>query len=136
MKHNQLGDSDLRVSEICLGTMTWGEQNSEAEAHEQLDYAIAQGINFIDTAEMYPVPPCAETACRTEQYIGTWLKHQPRDNLIVASEIAGPGRRDWLRGGHTAISRENIIEALHGSLARLQTDYLDLYQIHWPDRNV
>ena len=136
MKHNQLGDSDLRVSEICLGTMTWGEQNSEAEAHEQLDYAITQGINFIDTAEMYPVPPCAETACRTEQYIGTWLKHQPRDNLIVASKIAGPGRRDWLRGGHTAISRENIIEALHGSLARLQTDYLDIYQIHWPDRNV
>ncbi|MEX2165038.1 MAG: aldo/keto reductase [Sulfuricaulis sp.] len=113
-----------------------GEQNSEAEAHEQLDYAIAHGINFIDTAEMYPVPPCAETACRAEQYIGTWLKHQPRAKLIVASKIAGPGRRDWLRGGHTAISRENIIEALHGSLARLQTDYLDLYQIHWPDRNV
>lgn len=124
------------MSEICLGTMTWGEQNSESEAHEQLNYAMAQGINFIDTAEMYPVPPRAETACRTEQYIGTWLKHQPRDKLIVASKIAGPGRRDWLRGGRTAISRENIIEALHDSMQRLQTDYLDLYQIHWPDRNV
>ena len=136
MKRKQLGSTDLEVSEICLGTMTWGQQNSEAEAHAQLDYAVANGINFIDTAETYPVPPQAETACRTERYIGTWLKHQTRDKLIVASKIAGPGRRDWLRGGKTALERENIIEAANDSLKRLQTEYLDLYQIHWPDRNV
>lgn len=136
MKYKRLGNTDLQVSEICLGTMTWGQQNSEAEAHAQLDYALAQGINFIDTAETYPVPPQAETACRTERFIGTWLRHQPREKLIVASKIAGPGRRDWLRGGKTELKRENIIEAAHDSLQRLQTDYLDLYQIHWPDRNV
>lgn len=136
MKYKQLGTTDLQVSEVCLGTMTWGQQNTEAEAHAQLDYAVAQGINFIDTAETYPVPPRAETACRTERYVGAWLKHQPREKLIVASKIAGPARRDWLRGGKTALERANIIEAAHQSLERLQTGYLDLYQIHWPDRNV
>ncbi len=135
MKRNKLGDADLQISEICLGTMTWGQQNSEAEAHEQLDYAVSQGINFIDTAEMYPVPPRAETACRTERYLGTWLKRQARDRLIVATKIAGPGRRDWLRGGKTEVNRANIAEAVDASLERLQTDYIDLYQIHWPDRN-
>lgn len=136
MKMTTLGNTGLSITDICLGTMTWGQQNTEAEAHEQLDYAIAQGINFLDTAEMYPVPPRAETACRTERYIGTWLKRQAREKLVVASKIAGPGRRDWLRGGKTAINRENLIDAVNGSLERLQTDYLDLYQIHWPDRNV
>ncbi|MHB8257529.1 MAG: aldo/keto reductase [Acidiferrobacterales bacterium] len=136
MRYNQIGGTDLRVSEICLGTMTWGEQNTESDAHEQLDYALSRGINYIDTAEMYPVPPCAETACRTERYLGTWLRRQARDKLIIASKIAGPGRRDWLRGGRTAVARTNILEAVHDSLQRLQTDYIDLYQIHWPDRNV
>jgi aryl-alcohol dehydrogenase-like predicted oxidoreductase len=134
MKYNTLGS--LSVSELCLGSMTWGEQNSEAEAHAQLDYAVAHGVNFIDTAEMYPVPPRAETGTRTESYVGTWLKRQQRDRLVVGSKIAGPGRRDWLRGGKTALVAENIIEACNDSLRRLQTDYLDLYQIHWPARNV
>ena len=146
MKYNKLGDTGtpstpgtlgtLSVSEICLGTMTWGEQNSEAEAHAQLDYAVGEGVNFIDTAEMYPVPPRAETGTRTESYLGSWLKSQQRDKLVVASKIAGPGRRDWLRGGKTAIIAAKISEAVNDSLNRLQTDYLDLYQIHWPDRNV
>ncbi|HEY8555072.1 MAG TPA: NADP(H)-dependent aldo-keto reductase [Burkholderiales bacterium] len=136
MQYNRIGETDLHVSQLCLGTMTWGQQNTEAEAHAQLDYAVAHGINFIDTAEMYPVPPRAETACRTERYLGNWLKRQPRDRLVVATKIAGPGRRDWLRGGKTALTRANIREAVEGSLARLQTDYIDLYQIHWPDRNV
>jgi aryl-alcohol dehydrogenase-like predicted oxidoreductase len=136
MKYNRLGSTDLQVSEICLGTMTWGEQNTENEAHAQLDYAVAQGINFIDTSEMYPVPPRAETGTRTESYVGTWLGKQKRDKLIVASKVAGPGRRDWLRGGRTALVRANIAEAAHDSLKRLRTDYLDLYQIHWSDRNV
>mgnify|MGYP000098686882 CR=1 FL=1 len=138
MKYNTIGGGDgtLNVSEICLGSMTWGEQNSEAEAHAQLDYAVAQGVNFIDTAEMYPVPPRAETGTRTETYIGTWLRRRQRDQLVMASKVAGPGRRDWLRGGKTALIFENITEACDDSLRRLQTDYLDLYQIHWPARNV
>lgn len=135
MQRKQLGRTPLRVSEICLGTMTWGQQNSEAEAHAQLDYAVSRGVDFIDTAEMYPVPPRAETACRTELYLGTWLKRQTRDRFIIASKIAGPGRRDWLRDGKTELTPENIVEAANLSLERLQTDYLDLYQIHWPDRN-
>ncbi|PLZ90204.1 NADP(H)-dependent aldo-keto reductase [Fischerella muscicola CCMEE 5323] len=137
MKYNQLGESDLRVSEICLGTMTYGHQNTIAQAHQQLDYAIAQGINFIDTAEMYPVPPRGETQGRTEAYIGEWLKKQQRDKLIIATKIAGPGRPfKWLRGGHIKIDRDNIKQAVDDSLKRLQTDYIDLYQIHWPDRYV
>jgi aryl-alcohol dehydrogenase (NADP+) len=136
MKYRTLPSTDLRVSEVCLGTMTWGQQNSEAEAHEQLDYAIAQGINFIDTAEMYPVPPNAETQGRTEKHLGTWLKRQKRDRLYIATKIAGPGRRDWIRGGRTDLTRDVIAEAVGTSLGRLQTDYIDLYQIHWPQRNV
>ena len=136
MKINQLGDSDLRVSEICLGTMTWGEQNSERDAHLQLDFALDHGINFIDTAEMYPVPPGAATYARTETCFGPWLARQKRERLVVASKVAGPGRRDWVRGGRTALTRANITEAVDGSLKRLRTDYLDLYQIHWPGRNV
>ena len=136
MKINKLGQSDLLVSEICLGTMTWGAQNSERDAHLQLDFALDHGINFIDTAEMYPVPPGPATYARTETYLGSWLATHPRDKLVVASKVAGPGRRDWVRGGRTELTRENITEALDNSLARLHTDYLDLYQIHWPGRNV
>ena len=131
------------VSEICLGTMTWGQQNTEKEAHEQLDYALEHNINFLDTAEMYSVPPKAETYGLTEKYIGTWLKQQNRENIIVATKIAGrtsnvpsgPPGLDWIRNG-PRLSKEHIFEAIHGSLKRLQTDYIDLYQLHWPERNV
>jgi aryl-alcohol dehydrogenase (NADP+) len=137
MKYNQLGNSDLKVSEISLGTMTYGQQNSIEEAHKQLDYAIAQGVNFIDTAEMYPVPPRRETQGLTEAFIGEWLKKQQRDKLIIATKIAGPGRNfSWLREGATNIERRTIKKAVDDSLKRLQTDYIDLYQIHWPDRYV
>jgi aryl-alcohol dehydrogenase (NADP+) len=142
MQYKKLGSSELLVSEICLGTMTYGQQNSIAEAHEQLDYAIANGINFIDTAEMYPVPPKPETQGRTEQYIGEWLAQphikQQRDKLIIATKIIGTGRNyKWLRDDAiAALSRKNILQAVDDSLKRLQTDYIDLYQIHWPDRNV
>ncbi len=135
MEHRQLGTTDLKVSALCLGTMTWGEQNTEAEAHEQLDYAVDRGINFIDTAEMYPVPPMAETQGRTEQYIGTWLKaRSDRDKLVIATKIAGPGP-EHLRGGASRHSKEQLHEAVNGSLERLQTDYIDLYQLHWPARS-
>ena len=136
MKLNKLPQTDLTVSQVCLGTMTWGEQNSESDAHAQLDFSVSQGINFIDTAEMYPVPPNGQTQGRTETYLGTWLKKQNRDALIIATKVAGPGRRDWIRGGRTDLTREVIAEACDTSLARLQTDYIDLYQIHWPQRNV
>ncbi|QIR35818.1 NADP(H)-dependent aldo-keto reductase [Tolypothrix sp. PCC 7910] len=137
MKYNQLGESDLKVSEICLGTMTYGHQNTIEEAHQQLDYAIAHGVNFIDTAEMYPVPPRGETQGKTEAYIGEWLRKQQRDQLIVATKIAGPGRPfKWLRDGNIKIDSKNIQQAVDDSLRRLQTDYIDLYQIHWPDRYV
>ena len=136
MEYRDLGSSDLKVSALCLGTMTYGEQNTEAEAHAQLDYAIAQGVNFIDTAEMYPVAPRAETVHRTESYIGSWLKHQPRDQFVLATKIAGPARGfGWIRGG-PRVNREHIHAAIDASLQRLQTDYVDLYQIHWPDRYV
>ncbi|MDP2143966.1 MAG: NADP(H)-dependent aldo-keto reductase [Gallionella sp.] len=136
MEYRRLGASDLHVSALGLGTMTFGEQNSEAEAHAQLDYAVSRGVNFIDTAEMYPVAPRAETVHRTESYIGEWLKHQQRDKLIVATKIAGPGRGfAWIRNG-PRIDREQVNAAIDASLRRLQTDYVDLYQIHWPDRYV
>ncbi len=137
MKTLPLGNSDLNVTSICLGTMTFGEQNTESEAHAQLDYALEQGINFIDTAEMYPVPPRGETSGRTEQYVGTWLKRHSRDKVILASKVAGPGRTfEWIRDGRLNFNRSNLERALEGSFRRLQTDYLDLYQLHWPDRNV
>lgn len=136
MKKNQLGSSDLEVSEICLGTMTFGEQNTESDAHTQLDMAIDYGVNFIDTAEMYPVAPRAETQGRTESYVGSWLKDQARDKLIVATKITGPSRGfEWIRGG-PSVTKAHINQAIEGSLKRLQTDYVDLYQIHWPDRYV
>ena len=136
MKFKTLAGTDLNVSQVCLGTMTWGEQNSEEDAHSQLNFAVDKGINFIDTAEMYPVPPNGKTQGRTESYLGTWLKHQQRNKLIVATKVAGPGRRDWIRGGRTDLTRDVITEACDTSLARLQTDYIDLYQIHWPQRNL
>jgi aryl-alcohol dehydrogenase-like predicted oxidoreductase len=136
MKYRVLPSTQLNVSEVCLGTMTWGEQNSEADGHAQLDCAVAQGINFIDTAEMYPVPPNGTTQGRTEAILGTWLARRPRGNLVIASKVAGPGRRDWIRGGRTDLTRDVIAEAVDTSLARLRIDYIDLYQIHWPQRNV
>jgi aryl-alcohol dehydrogenase-like predicted oxidoreductase len=136
MKQRTLPGSDLTVSEVCLGTMTWGEQNSEAEAHAQLDLAVARGVNFIDTAEMYPVPPMARTQGRTETILGTWLARQRRGDLVIATKVAGPGRRDWIRNGRNDLYRAIIAEAAETSLARLKTDVIDLFQIHWPQRNV
>ncbi|ART63681.1 NADP(H)-dependent aldo-keto reductase [Kushneria marisflavi] len=135
MERRPLGDSGITVSRLCLGTMTFGEQNSEAQAHEQLDRAMAAGIDFIDTAEMYPVPPGGETQGRTEAYIGSWLKARGRrDDIVLASKVAGAGRgMEHLRGG-PKLSRTQIHQALDDSLKRLNTDYLDLYQLHWPDR--
>ncbi|RKR04547.1 aryl-alcohol dehydrogenase-like predicted oxidoreductase [Kushneria sinocarnis] len=135
MQRRPLGNSGISVSRLCLGTMTFGEQNSEQQAHEQLDRAMAAGIDFIDTAEMYPVPPRAETQGRTEAFIGSWLKKRgQRDDLVLASKVAGAGRSiDYLRGG-PRLTRDQIHQALDASLQRLNTDYLDLYQLHWPDR--
>ena len=139
MKYRKLGHTDIEVSLIGLGTMTWGEQNTEAEAHEQIDYALSRGVNLLDTAEMYPVPPKAETQGRTETYIGNWLtKTGRRKDIILASKVAGaatdPKRPSHLRSGKIHLDRQNMTEALDASLKRLQTDYLDLYQLHWPDR--
>jgi aryl-alcohol dehydrogenase-like predicted oxidoreductase len=137
MEYTKLGNTDIEVSKVCLGTMTFGDQNTEAEAHEQLDYALAQGINFIDTAEMYPVPPKAETVTRTETIIGPWLKRQARDQIILGSKVAGRNRQmSWIRNGDDSLKPANIRLAIEGSLQRLQTDYLDVFQIHWPERNV
>lgn len=140
MQYRKLGHTDIAVSLIGLGTMTWGQQNTEAQAHEQIDYALDQGVTLIDTAEMYPVPPKPETQGLTEQYIGTWLARTGRRNdIVLATKIAGPsrqaGRPSHLRGTANQFDRENITQALHDSLKRLQTDYVDLYQLHWPDRN-
>lgn len=132
-----LGGSDIRVSRITLGTMTYGDQNTQQDANAQLDYALAQGINFIDTAEMYPVPPRAETVTRTETILGHWIKTQARDRFVLASKVAGPRRgMHWIRGGPSGHDRHNIREAVHQSLQRLQTDYLDVLYLHWPERNV
>jgi aryl-alcohol dehydrogenase (NADP+) len=138
MKTNTLGASGLQVSEICLGTMTWGEQNSEAEGHAQIDWALDHGINFIDTAEMYPVPPSANSYAATERIIGNWLGRNKarRADFVLASKIAGPGRREWVRNGENRITKKTIPWALDDSLKRLQTDFIDLYQIHWPERYV
>jgi len=137
MKYNKLGESELRVSELCLGTMTFGQQNTASEAEEQLDLALDRGINFIDAAEMYPVPPRAETQGRTESIVGDWLSKKTRERVIVATKIAGQGRPiTWLRNGSLAVNRQNVRTAVEASLKRLKTDYIDLYQIHWPDRYV
>jgi len=136
VKFTKLGNSDLNVSKICMGTMTFGQQNTEQQAHQMLDYAISRGVNFIDTAEMYPVPPRAETVHSTEKFVGSWLSSQQRDNLVIATKATGGGRgMEWVRGGRHAFNETNLREALDGSLKRLQTDYVDLYQLHWPERN-
>jgi aryl-alcohol dehydrogenase-like predicted oxidoreductase len=137
MKYNQLGHTNIKVSHICLGTMTWGQQNSEKEAHQQLDYAVEHGVNFIDTAEMYPVPPRAGTYSLTEQYIGTWIKKgKNRKRVVLATKVAGKAPDfTWIRAGKNRLNRKNIKEAVDASLKRLRTDYIDLYQLHWPERN-
>ena len=136
MRYRQLGTSKLTVSEICLGTMTFGEQNTEAEGHSQLDMAVDYGVNFIDTAEMYPIPPGAETYGKTEEIIGRWLKKTgKRDQVILASKVIG--QADWMphvRNAEASLDRKNIEQAIENSLNRLQTEYVDLYQLHWPDR--
>ncbi|NNE93305.1 MAG: NADP(H)-dependent aldo-keto reductase [Verrucomicrobiales bacterium] len=139
MKYREIPRSDLNVSLIGLGTMTWGEQNTEAEGHEQMDYAIEQGINLFDVAEMYPVPPIAETCHETERIIGTWFASRPgmREKIVLATKVVGPGPHvSHIRDGEARLDRKNIEAACEASLERLQTDVIDLYQLHWPDRPV
>ncbi len=137
MEYRRLGRSDIKVSSICLGTMTWGSQNTEEEAFAQMDYALGEGVNFFDTAEMYPAPPREETFSRTEEIIGNWLASRgSRDKVIIATKVTGPGSRfPFLRDGKPRLTREHIVQAVDDSLKRLQTDYIDLYQLHWPDRS-
>ncbi len=140
MDKRELGRTGDKVTSVCLGTMTWGEQNTESEAHAQLDYAVGAGINFIDVAEMYPVPGKAETQGRTESYIGTWIKARAkRDDFFLATKIAGRSGMSWMRNDSAEMTRHTpaqIDEAVEKSLKRLQTDYIDLYQLHWPDRAI
>ncbi|MGY3688202.1 NADP(H)-dependent aldo-keto reductase [Vibrio coralliilyticus] len=134
MQYNKLPHSTLEISKICLGTMTFGEQNTEQDAFSQLDYALERGVNFIDTAEMYPVPPKANTQGFTEQYIGNWLKKSgKREKVVLATKIAGPRNVPYIRD-NMSLDRRNIHQAIDDSLQRLQTDYVDLYQLHWPQR--
>ena len=136
MNYKKLGNTDLKVSTICLGTMTWGEQNTEAEAFEQMNFALNEGVNFWDTAELYAVPPKKETYGHTEKIIGNWLKKNgKREDIILATKVAGPSR-DYLRKGENSFVGKNLENALNDSLKRLKTDYVDLYQLHWPERNV
>lgn len=136
LSRRPLGNSNLTVPSLCLGTMTFGQQTPAADAHAQLDLALDQGINFIDAAEMYPVPAQAASYGATETIIGDWLVRQPRDKILLATKVAGPARAmDWIRGGPPAMDRANIRAAIAGSLKRLRTDYIDLYQLHWPERN-
>ena len=135
MKFKTLGNTDLKVSLICLGTMTYGEQNTQEEGFEQMDYALEEGINFFDTAELYAIPPKEKTYGKTEEIIGNWFKAKKnRNKIILATKIAGPGLK-WIRGGGAQYSPESIVDATNNSLKRLQTDYIDLYQLHWPERN-
>jgi aryl-alcohol dehydrogenase-like predicted oxidoreductase len=138
MEYRELGRTGVKVSRLCLGTMTFGEQNSEAEGHAQMDYAVARGINIFDAAEIYPIPPKPETQGRTESIIGTWLAaRKARDKVLIATKVAGRSTKiDWLRkdGALSRQSAAQIMEAAEGSLKRLKTDYIDLYQLHWPDR--
>lgn len=140
MELRNLGRTDIKVTSVCLGTMTWGEQNTQAQAHEQLDYALERGINFIDVAEMYPVPSRAETQGRTEEYIGTWIEaRKNRDKYVLATKVTGRSGMTWVRGGDVPLTRHTpaqIDEAVEKSLKRLRTDYIDLYQLHWPDRGL
>ena len=135
MNYKKLGNTDLNVSTICLGTMTWGEQNTQDEAFEQMDYAVNKGVNFWDTAELYSIPPKPETFGHTELIIGNWFKKtKKRNEVIIATKVCGP-MRSYVRGGGNQYGIKNITEALEGSLKRLQTDFIDLYQLHWPERN-
>ena len=135
MKFKKLGNTDLDVSLICLGTMTWGTQNTEKDAFEQMDYSVSKGVNFFDTAEIYSVPPTSDSYGKTEVMIGNWFeKRKNRDKIILASKVAGPGC-DWIRGGGNNFDEKKIGEAIDGSLKRLKTDYIDLYQLHWPERS-
>ncbi len=135
MKFRKLGTTDIDVSLICLGTMTWGTQNTEKDAFEQMDFAVSQGINFFDTAEIYSVPPTSDSYGKTEVMIGNWFeKRKNRDKIILASKVAGPGC-GWIRGGGNNFEEKKIGEAIDGSLKRLKTDYIDLYQLHWPERS-
>ena len=138
MKYKKLGETDINVSLICLGTMTWGEQNTLDEALRQMDYALERGVNFWDTAEMYPIPVNADTAGETERFIGKWFsRNGRRDEVVLTSKITGRSNRSWIRGGaETRVNQSQIESAIDGSLKRLQTDYLDMYQIHWPDRRL
>ena len=139
VEYRPLGRTDLKVSAICLGSMTWGEQNTEAEGHAQLDYALDRGVNFIDTAEIYSIPPRPETQGSTERIIGSWIaSRRNRDKVVIATKVAGRGDMNWLRadGASTKLDAKNIACAVEGSLRRLQTDYIDLYQLHWPDRSL
>ena len=135
--YRNVGQTDLKVSPITLGTMTFGDQNTQNDAFKQLDYAASKGINSIDVAEMYPVPPKAETCNLTEKIIGNWLKGQKREDFVISTKIAGPRRSiDWIRGGPKSMDQKNINEAVNCSLKRLKTDYIDLLYLHWPERNV
>jgi aryl-alcohol dehydrogenase-like predicted oxidoreductase len=135
MKFKKFGNTDLEVSLLCLGTMTWGKQNNQTEAFEQMDYAMSQGVNFFDTAEMYAAPSSEKTFGKTETIIGNWFRERNnRNKVILATKVSGPGL-SWIRGGGLQYTKENISNALQGSLKRLQTDYIDLYQLHWPERN-
>ena len=134
MNYNKLGNTDLNVSTICLGTMTWGEQNTQEEGFEQMSYALDQGINFFDTAELYAVPPKKETYGKTEEIVGNWFKqNKNRNKVILGTKISGNGI-SWIRDGKNQFDEKNISEALENSLKRLKTDYIDLYQLHWPER--
>ena len=135
MKFKKLGTTDLDVSLICLGTMTWGTQNSEKDAFQQMDYSVSEGVNFFDTAEIYSVPPNSASYGKTEIMIGNWFERRKnRDKIVLASKVAGPGC-DWIRGGKNNFNEKKIGEAIEGSLKRLKTDYIDLYQLHWPERS-
>ena len=136
MHYHRIPNTDLDVSRICLGTMTWGQQNTETEAHQQLDYALDHEVNFVDVAEMYPVPPKPETQGRTERYLGSWLKKTgQRDRIVLATKVTGRTQElSYIREKPVCLDRRNIVQALEDSLKRLQTDTIDLYQVHWPDR--
>jgi len=135
MKYTTIQNTDIKVSKICLGTMTFGQQNTENEAHEQLNYAVEKGVNFIDTAEMYSIPGSKETQGSTERFIGSWLKDQKRENLVVATKVTGPNEYFKYIRENLVFSKPVILEALNNNLKRLQTDYVDVYQLHWPERS-
>ncbi len=135
--YRQLSNSNINISPLTLGTMTFGDQNSKIEAYEQLDFALDVGINSIDIAELYPVPPKADTYTKTESILGDWLQTQDREKIIISSKVAGPRRNlDWIRGGPSSLNEENIVNAVDASLKRLKTEYIDIFYLHWPERNV